>query len=315
MKMKGHKVRCRCVGCSPSTRRKGMRAMKAAPKRRNPRKKKGREEVYGDRGTSVYSQCPARPPSAGAHLVDLFARGMPCTECGENFAQPRGQKTNPTRRRPPRSMVAGGPDRRSQLELGTGEVVCSACGDHPVFRWADPCMDAVKARHRAAVTHKCSCGRKARPREVGTVPGGRRWIACDRCLGTIKQLNPGARDLPQPVGRDEVPVRCRHCDRLLGVGSAGTPPVECTKCSETVAKARKTYRKNPGHSMGRRMPICPECSGNLQTPGDEECFECGLPFFQKHGDRRIPVCPECGENVERPGQRSCDGCGLKFWGR
>jgi hypothetical protein len=49
------------------------------------------------------------------------------------------------------------------------------------------CMDCTKARHRAVVNGKCTCGKKAVPRKTGN--GIRKWIGCDRCLGSIKQLN------------------------------------------------------------------------------------------------------------------------------
>jgi hypothetical protein len=48
------------------------------------------------------------------------------------------------------------------------------------------CMACTRARHRAAVTHRCSCGRLRRPRQVSHL--GRVWIACDRCLGTSRQI-------------------------------------------------------------------------------------------------------------------------------
>jgi hypothetical protein len=51
------------------------------------------------------------------------------------------------------------------------------------------CMDCVKARHKTVLRlGKCVC-RKAdkRPRETGNK--SRKWLSCDRCLGTIKQLN------------------------------------------------------------------------------------------------------------------------------
>lgn len=51
-----------------------------------------------------------------------------------------------------------------------------------------PSMTVVKARHRAALTHKCSCGKMKDPTEVKKV-GSRTWISCHRCLGTIKQLS------------------------------------------------------------------------------------------------------------------------------
>ena len=54
--------------------------------------------------------------------------------------------------------------------------------------WNSPSMDVIKARHRAAVTGKCSCGVLRDPREVSNGLG-RRWLSCDRCLGTIKQLS------------------------------------------------------------------------------------------------------------------------------
>lgn len=48
-------------------------------------------------------------------------------------------------------------------------------------------MECVKARARATTGGgRCKCGRKARPRDVRT--SGRCWVACDRCLGTIRRL-------------------------------------------------------------------------------------------------------------------------------
>lgn len=51
-----------------------------------------------------------------------------------------------------------------------------------------PSMATVKARHRAAMTHKCGCGKLKDPTEVKRV-GSRSWISCHRCLGSIKQLS------------------------------------------------------------------------------------------------------------------------------
>lgn len=56
-----------------------------------------------------------------------------------------------------------------------------------VMGW-DVCLDCTKARARAAFTHRCACGRKARPTDVKGTPGRRQWIACFRCLGSIRQL-------------------------------------------------------------------------------------------------------------------------------
>jgi hypothetical protein len=48
------------------------------------------------------------------------------------------------------------------------------------------CMPCTCARHRAVLKRRCCCGRLRRPRRVST--GSRTWIACDRCLGTVKQI-------------------------------------------------------------------------------------------------------------------------------
>lgn len=51
------------------------------------------------------------------------------------------------------------------------------------------CMPCTKARHKAAMTHRCSCGKQKRPSEVHGLPRQRQWISCLRCLGTIEQVN------------------------------------------------------------------------------------------------------------------------------
>jgi hypothetical protein len=48
------------------------------------------------------------------------------------------------------------------------------------------CMACTRAPHRAAVTHRCPCGILRRPRQVSHL--GRVWIACDRCLATVRQI-------------------------------------------------------------------------------------------------------------------------------
>lgn len=49
-------------------------------------------------------------------------------------------------------------------------------------------LDVVRARHRAAMTHRCGCRSKALPSELKRV-GSRSWISCNRCLGTIRQVS------------------------------------------------------------------------------------------------------------------------------
>ena len=67
-------------------------------------------------------------------------------------------------------------------------IQCSGCL-RPVYPWADPCLACVRARHRAAVTHRCSCPKHLR-RESGIKRAwSRTWISCERCLGTVRQLS------------------------------------------------------------------------------------------------------------------------------
>lgn len=79
--------------------------------------------------------------------------------------------------------------------------VCGKDGDLWVLIDGKPCMACIKARHRAAMDGRCHCGRAKIPGEVKSVGGyavlvdgkkvrrgGRSWIPCERCLGTIKQL-------------------------------------------------------------------------------------------------------------------------------
>ncbi len=50
-----------------------------------------------------------------------------------------------------------------------------------------PSMATVMARHKAVLTHRCSCGKLRDPVEKKAF--SRHWLACLRCLGTIKQLS------------------------------------------------------------------------------------------------------------------------------
>lgn len=50
-----------------------------------------------------------------------------------------------------------------------------------------PSMATVRARHRAVLTKRCGCGRLRDP--VTKSVGSRVWIACKRCLGTVRQIS------------------------------------------------------------------------------------------------------------------------------
>ena len=68
---------------------------------------------------------------------------------------------------------------------------CVGCGVPTVWGILDPrnppiCMDCVKARARAVVRIYCGC--RAKRRKVSLlVASGRRWKACGRCLGVVRE--------------------------------------------------------------------------------------------------------------------------------
>ena len=62
-------------------------------------------------------------------------------------------------------------------------MICEGCGNES-FHWV--CMPCVKARAKAAMTKKCTCGKQKRP--VFKKTSWRAWESCLRCLGTIRQL-------------------------------------------------------------------------------------------------------------------------------
>jgi hypothetical protein len=66
--------------------------------------------------------------------------------------------------------------------------VCEGCGCAlgPLDIGYSVCLACTRARHRAVLMRKCCCGHRRRPRHVSTP--WRAWIACDRCLGTIRQV-------------------------------------------------------------------------------------------------------------------------------
>lgn len=69
------------------------------------------------------------------------------------------------------------------------ERVCEGCLKPlgPMDFLYGVCMPCTKARHKAAISHKCSCGKQRRETKVDY--GHRQEIRCKRCLGLVKQLN------------------------------------------------------------------------------------------------------------------------------
>jgi hypothetical protein len=66
-------------------------------------------------------------------------------------------------------------------------IHCEVCNTEYAWLSGQPCLDCVKARHRAAISHKCSCPKRLKQPITHKVYS-RVWIACKRCFGTIKQL-------------------------------------------------------------------------------------------------------------------------------
>lgn len=65
---------------------------------------------------------------------------------------------------------------------------CTACQVTEVLPGMDPCWGCVKARAKTAFSHRCTCPAKLkRPRTI--VTRSRSWLGCDRCLGSIRNLN------------------------------------------------------------------------------------------------------------------------------
>jgi len=65
---------------------------------------------------------------------------------------------------------------------------CEGCGKPlGLGPWA-VCMDCTRARARAATSGwRCRCGNRRREGAERSI-GGRRWVPCLRCLGTVRQL-------------------------------------------------------------------------------------------------------------------------------
>jgi hypothetical protein len=62
---------------------------------------------------------------------------------------------------------------------------CPVCAGPGFF--GEICMGCVRSRARSAMDHRCHCGAKKIPGAERNNGLGRRWIPCERCLGTIRQ--------------------------------------------------------------------------------------------------------------------------------
>jgi hypothetical protein len=85
----------------------------------------------------------------------------------------------------------GAPVPPGEAPDGPTVRLCEGCGKPLGFiesqRWP-VCLPCTRARQRAATTGgRCRCPRSQR-REVTVNNQYRRWVACARCLGVVRQL-------------------------------------------------------------------------------------------------------------------------------
>ena len=68
------------------------------------------------------------------------------------------------------------------------DLTCPVCGKDGGLSVLDgkPCMACIRSRQQAAMDGKCHCGKQRIEGDERSV-GSRRWIPCERCLGTIRQ--------------------------------------------------------------------------------------------------------------------------------
>lgn len=83
--------------------------------------------------------------------------------------------------------------RASYMNQLSDTPKCHGCGE--VISIVDQregysvCLDCTKARQAAVMAHgACKCAAKRNPDARIRIVGSRKWIACNRCLGTVRQL-------------------------------------------------------------------------------------------------------------------------------
>lgn len=212
---------------------------------------------------------------------------------------------------------------------------CSICGK-PRGLMGDPCMKCIQSRAKAAQDGKCHCGNQAIPGEEisaggykvrvdGEVRnrGGRSWIPCQRCLGTIRQTSsrkqagkfedelhwfiPDGQQNPHSCAVCGYPKTSpTHLDNQKQA-SKGTCS-HCGKEKEIDARATEQYGE----------PVCRDCAVTNHTDQDDcghndehcpwrwnktaafKCKACGssdMKAFSKGNGTYTLVCQDCS-NVQ-----------------
>ena len=87
-----------------------------------------------------------------------------------------------------RRMLDEFPDVRTGSRTAAIDLTCPVCGKDGGLSVLDgkPCMACIRSRQQAAMDGKCHCGKQRIEGDERSV-GSRRWIPCERCLGTIRQ--------------------------------------------------------------------------------------------------------------------------------
>jgi hypothetical protein len=150
----------------------------------------GSGNIYDVSNYDTYdrSYVVTEPNPAAAKVSSLFERmaSSGCPGCGTNGYAVGGTCTN-----------CGYKPKSAEFDN-----TCPVCGGPGFF--GDICMGCVKSRARAAQDGRCHCGNKRIPGEEKAPfgPRGRKWIPCERCLGTIKQTGSKVTSMKTAVHTD-----------------------------------------------------------------------------------------------------------------
>lgn len=229
--------------------------------------------------------------------------------------QQRGESGDEYLRRLQRDASRGDASAEQEFQLVQRRYLappvptCEGC-DAPLnpveaVRWS-VCMGCTRARHRAVISGKCSCGRKRRHRVVHQ--SGRTWTACDRCLGRIAE-----RSNPSELSRDV--GECEACGEPAIIGVGRDPRVDvilCPECADSfpaddvesedeerkAARWRSRQRRNSASACGCSSCNCTgRCSCECCCERVEVLCQCGWGSLSM---RIIDVpedCPLCGAEV------------------
>ena len=190
---------------------------------------------------------------------------------------------------------------------------CPVCGsDADLWCAIDgkPCMNCIKARQRAAQDGRCHCGRKAIPgeeRSTGGINGrsGRRWIPCERCLGTIRQT---ARRKTAGSDIHTYKIRLQHDEGYVNITTTATSPEQAVSQilrAEGAPQSAVVSCDDLGPVLARRRQASEynrELSELDQTPSDQDWWgeHGGTPGHGAADVASVPT-PGAANSYPQPG--------------